>query len=156
MEDNLELGPAFRKEVQVSKVYGDIVVVGKCDMFDEDTVYDFKTIRALWYLPKVDPANKHSAVTFYRHHVPQLNMYADIIGRENISIIYVDKGSLDIRQFTMKSDKKVVEEAVKKFHDVAEVMDYKENPFDYCGCFVCKEEEKRAEKAKEDKEWKRV
>jgi len=157
LEEHLDLGPSFKKEIKVAKHYGDIVATGTTDLYDEDTVYDFKTIRALWYLPKVDPANKSSPKTFYNHHVPQLNMYADILGKENISIVYIDKGNMDVKQFTMKADKKIVEETIKKFKEVNAALGKDENPFDYCGCFVCDEEQRRNKDKDDAKEgWKRV
>ena len=155
LENNVEFNKAVSKEVQVAKHYEDIVVVGKADMYDEDTVYDYKTIRALWYLPKVDQSSKSSPKTYYYHHVPQLNMYADILGKDNISIVYVDKGNMDIKQFNLKADKSIVEDVVKKFHEVYNRLDESENPFDYCGCFGCNEEKKRSKKAADKDGWKR-
>lgn len=137
LEHNVYL-EGTQREVSVAKQYGNIVVIGRTDMIDKDTVYDWKTIRALWYLPTED--GKGTPKTFKEGHVPQLNLYADMLGKENICLLYVDKGDIQVKAFPMKVDKNVVNNCLRKFKDVYGKLNYDKNPFPLCGCFQCEEE----------------
>jgi hypothetical protein len=146
------------KESTVAKEYGDIYMIGRVDLYDKDTVYDYKTVRALWYLPKIGNGyGKNAIYTYYSHHLPQLNMYADILGKENICFVYVDKGDVQVKTFVQKADPKIVADVIQKFKDVYKKLDLKENPFPLCDCFACQEEQKMSTAQEEwKKSWKVV
>lgn len=111
-----------------------IMFKGRYDSFDGETVYDFKSQNGLSYVED-EPKDQH---------VDQLHVYMKGLEVENGSIVYIDKGAMEVEQHEVRFDDMVWDDIKARSKAVTNAYQQEgvpqseeEIPFDPCDCFYC-------------------
>ena len=112
-------------------------LVGRFDAADEEAVYDFKTTAGIRYV-RNSPKD---------YHIAQLMCYMYCTGKRKGKLVYVSKSDMEVVEHEVHFDKEWFEGKLDKLVEVKqafqEMLDHGEldrNPFEKCGCWLCRNE----------------
>ena len=138
-------GFEFERPITITDHDTELVVSGVVDgiIFGKKrTVLEFKTTKTLYYIKEKNEPQKH--------HVSQLMMYMRAMLADVGYVVYIDKGSYEIKAFEVKFDKDEFERLMDKFRSV--YFELKENvlpknaPEDEMDCRFCSYQEECSKK----------
>jgi hypothetical protein len=136
--ESMEFEDHFEKEMDVSGEISGVEFSGRIDLIDQNygIVYDYKTKKSIEEAD-CDPP--------YDYHIDQLMIYMMLTGCNYGQLIYISRNDLSVKQYPqedfIKLDGDRIHDIIVKLKEVGiHLIDNdnpSNNPFDYCGCYLC-------------------
>jgi len=130
----------------------DITVTGTCDVYipELQCIADYKTQSGWYYF---DP-HEDNVYEQKERHLTQLSIYMKALEVDNGKLVYIDKGSFEVKQFPKTREnfislqKHLLNEAINRGTSIKKYLinngfpkSAREIPFEKCGCWLCDSEQ---------------